>query len=262
MICLTKRIKFDFGKPIKLKTIFDVHIGNAYFDEKAFREYMADSDENTYFLGGGDLLDCVIVSDTKRYRKSSDASRGDSVLDYQRDKAIDILEPYAKRILALGVGNHEDNITKRCGTNLIKTISQILNIPYGGYSYFQRLVLENGTNRRKIDVHVHHGYGGARTDGGDLSKYSRDSGNYDADIFLYGHGHKLQHYAKPIIGTNGKKLVARGREIVLCGTFLKTLSDGENPTYSEIAGYPPISIGAPTITITVKKEGFRLSVST
>ena len=262
MICRYDRLKFKFGVPIKIKTIFDVHIGNTYCDEKKFQEYLAEADENTYFLGGGDLIDCVIVTDQKRYRKTVDASTGDSVLDYQRDRAIDILKPFKDKILVLGSGNHEDNIVKRCGTNITKTICQVLGIPYGGYSYFERLILENGTNRRKIDFHVHHGYGGGRSDGGDLTKYSRDSGNYEADVFLYGHGHKLQHYSKPIIGTNGKKLVAKSRTVVLCGTFLKTLSDGEDPTYSEIAGFSPISIGAPTISIMVKPEGFKISVTT
>lgn len=266
MICETKHIPYKYGDTIRVKPLSDVHLGNRWCDLKAFRRYIEDVDDKTYFIGVGDLLDMVIVKDAKRYKKSSDGSPGDedAVIDYQRDVMFEILKPVRERILCLGIGNHEAAIVKHGSTNPVKTLCTMLNVPYGGYTYFMRVVFsENGGRGRTVDFRVHHGWGGgSRTEGADITKYTRDTGKYDADVFLYGHTHKLQHYSVPVIGTNGKKLVARDRYIVICGTWLKTLSDTTDATYSEEAGFPPIKVGSPIIHIKPVDTGTKITVTT
>lgn len=266
MLCTTTKIPYSYGDTIKFKTLFDLHIGNRFCDLRAIRAYLEDSDDKTYFIGGGDLFDAVIVKDEKRYRKSSDSSpqHEDSILDYQRSVALDLLKPYKDKILALGIGNHEDVIVKKCSHNPVKTLCTMLDVPYGGYTYFLQVNLRTKTGMgRQVVFKVHHGWGGgSRTEGADITKYARDTGKYDADVFLYGHGHRLQHYSMPIIGTTGTKLIARDRFVVLCGTFLKTLSNTTDPTYSEIAGYPPVHVGSPTINVKPLRLGYKITVTT
>lgn len=266
MICETKRIEYKYSDTIRIKPIADVHLGNRWCDLKAFRRYMADVDDNTYFIGVGDMMDMVIVKDAKRYKKSSDGSpqHEDSVINYQTDLLFEILKPVKDKILALGIGNHEETIVKHCSVNPVKTLCKMLDVPYGGITYFLKVLLsENGGRVRTITFRVHHGWGGgSRTEGADITKFTRDTGKYDADVFLYGHTHKLQHYSVPIIGTDGKKLVARDRFIVICGTWLKTLSNSSDATYSEMAGYPPIHVGSPIINIKPTVDGRKITITT
>ena len=140
MVIHEHKVNYNYGDSWKLKPIFDVHAGNIDCDIKAFKDYMKDSDEKTLFIGGGDLIDAIITRDIKRYRKSSDATIGDAIIDEQIEILRKILDPYSHQIIGLGEGNHEDNILVRCGTHPIKRLCKELNGPYLGYSALVRLV--------------------------------------------------------------------------------------------------------------------------
>ena len=230
--------------------MFDIHLGNQACDERAFKAYLADSDEATYFLGGGDLMDAVIVSDAKRYRKSMDGADGEDIIDYQVQRAASILSPYRERILGLGSGNHEDSIVTHCSTDMTRRLCRQLDVPYLGYSGLYRLKFtENGNRGRTVDIRYHHGWASGRTPGGQLTSNTKDVAHWDADIFLYGHGHKLLTDTVSRLALQGEKtLVSKDLVICLCGTFLKTYTIG-GTTYSEKKGYSPIRIGSPYLTI-------------
>lgn len=268
MVKTQSTIEYVYGDVFTLKPIADVHLCAAACDEKAFIKYLAESDEYTRFIGIGDMVDSIIVSDTKRYRKSGDMTRDDDIVDEQVDRMVSILEPYKDRILGLGSGNHEDEIAKRHGTNPAKRICKALEVPFLGYSFLYRLTFSiNKSRTRRIIIRGTHGWGGgSRTQGGDLTKFSRDVAYYDADLFLYGHVHRCQYDEFPRLGLSGEKklqLYANPKKLVLCGTFLKTLSDNDTPTYSEVKGYPPVKIGSPTITLKPRREaGMDITVTT
>lgn len=249
----THRLTYEYGKKIRLKPIADVHLGNQACDVKAFKEFLQDSDESTLFIGIGDLLDSVIVKD-KRYRKSSDATDGDSIVDEQIDRAEDLLSPYKNQILGLGDGNHEDTIIRIAGTNPIKRLCKRLDVPFLGFSGLFRLVFseqkdnQRPSRGRTVIIRYHHGWGGgSRTQGADLTKYSKDIAYWQADIFLYGHVHKKQTDEIPRMGIVGDTLIAKDKQIAICGTFLKTYT--KDTTYSEVKGYPPISVGGVCVEI-------------
>jgi UDP-2,3-diacylglucosamine pyrophosphatase LpxH len=128
-----KRIKYSIGNSIKIKPIFDVHFGSTNCDIAKFKKYLSNSDSDTYFIGGGDLLDSICVTDP-RYRKSNDDTFDDDVIDEQINQMVQILKPYQNKIIGLSSGNHEDVIVKKCGTNPIKRICKELNIEFLGYS--------------------------------------------------------------------------------------------------------------------------------
>ena len=89
---LEKKIALVTGNNARDFTIpfFDPHFGNAHCDEKAAKKFLKESDKNTYIICGGDLADAIVTKDI-RYRKASDATAGDDIVDEQVDKLESIL---------------------------------------------------------------------------------------------------------------------------------------------------------------------------
>lgn len=261
-ICSGIKIPYTYGESIKLKPIFDVHYGSTLCDVRAFKKFLEDSDDKTYFIGGGDLLDSIVVTD-KRYTKNIDAMETEEILDEQIDGLYSILEPYKERIIGTGLGNHEYTILKKCNTNPIKRLAEKLGTEYLGYSWFYKLTLSEKNSRgRTVIIYGNHGYGGgSRTQGADLTKYSKDTSYYSADIFMYGHVHRLQFDEIPRLGIVGNKLIAKPKVLVICGSFKKSLSDDTSVTWEQTCGFPPTKIGGPTISIKPNSTWCDISVS-
>lgn len=261
MILHEVQIPYKYGDTITLKPLFDAHVGNRYCDIRALRAYLADSDDKTYIIGGGDLIDAVVTKDIKRYTKASDDTDGDDIIDIQLNKLQEILEPYKDRIIGLGTGNHESTITKYHGTNPMRRLARRLNTVSLGFSWLVRLRFREAKGRgRTLTIRGHHGWGGgSRTQGADLTKYSKDIAYWAADMFLYGHVHRRQSdHIDRLAWVGGKKLISKPKHIFICGTFLKTLSDTDDATYSEEKGYPPVSIGG--INIRIQPSGTWLKI--
>ena len=254
------KIEYQYGQTINIKPVFDVHLGSTACDVNAFKAFLADSDENTYFLLGGDTFDSIVVNDI-RYRKSGDAVKGDAIVDRLVDMGEEYLAPYRDRILGIGKGNHEDVVTKRCGTDLIARLCKRLDCQDIGYSGLFRLQFaENGSRGRTVIIRYHHGWGGgSRTVGSDLTKYSKDMLYWDADVFLYGHTHQRKVDEIPRMGLVGSKLVSKPKILGVCGTFLKTYTTDLQPTYAEVKGYPPVTIGGIRVGIKPSKDWVKLS---
>lgn len=259
----TIHIPYVYGETIKIKPLSDVHLGSAHCDKRAMKEYLGDPDPKTYIIGLGDLMDCIIVSDSKRYRKTGDGINGDDIINESVNQWAEILSPFSRQIIGLGIGNHEDNIVKRCSVNPIKLLCDLLGVPYLGYSFLIRLIFRAETGMgRTVIIRGHHGYGGgSRTQGADLTKYSKDMAHFDADIFIYGHVHKLQYDTVPRLSLVGETLTARPKHLVICGTYLKTYSDSTDVTYAESAGYPPAKIGGAVISIRPSTPWVDISVA-
>jgi len=248
------------GKGIKLKTINDIHWGDEQCDEKAFKRYLADSDEHTYFIGLGDYMDMIIPSDP-RYFPGMTGSVVD-IVDHQLRGFADLLSPYTDKILGLGWGNHEWEILKRHGTSPASRLNEMLGTRDLGYSGLLNLCLkQGGKNSRSVIIRYHHGFGGSsRTSGGDLTKFEKECANWDADLFLYGHVHKLQTVRVARGGLCGATFVAKDQHLVICGTFKKTFNDGPCPTWSEKMGFPMRTVGGPTIYIEPRRHRHEIRV--
>lgn len=259
----TIHIPYTYGDTIKIKPISDVHLGSKHCDIKALKAYLGEVDPKTYIIGLGDMMDCIIVSDSKRYRKSGDEFESEDIIGESVNQWVDILEPFRAQIIGLGLGNHEDNIVKRCSVNPIKLLCDRLVVPYLGYSFLLRVIMREAAGRgRTVTIRGHHGWGGgSRTQGADLSKFSRDVGHFDADVFLYGHVHKLQHDTVPRLSLVGDTLTAKDKHMVICGTFLKTYSPTTDVTYAEASGYPPARLGGATISLKPNPTWVDISVA-
>jgi hypothetical protein len=206
----------------------------------------------------------VIVSDTKRYSKVIDTTPTDAIIDDQIDGLYEIIKPIRNRIIGLGTGNHEKNILKRCSTHPMKRLAKRLEVPFLGYSGLIRLILsEGGSAGRKVTIRWHHGWGGgSRTQGADLTKYSKDMIYWEADVFLYGHVHRKQSDRIPRLGLWGEKLIAKPKLLGICGSYLRTYLPGPDSTYSEEAGYPPTEIGSLTLNIKPRHRWVHMWIDT
>ena len=264
MIIHTVRIPYKFGETIKVDIYADIHYGNTACDVDGLKRDL-EEDPDSYGLGLGDWFDAVVVPDP-RYRKSIDASVGDDIIDEQIYGLEDIIfsRKPADKWLGCGIGNHEDTITRHCGTNIMKRFCQRNGVQLLGYSGLLRLALSDGGNRgRSIVIRYHHGWGGgSRTLGADLTKYSRDVAYWKADAFVYGHVHRRQADKIPRMGLSGKELVDMDMPIAICGTYLKTYTEGYDSTYSERAGYPPTTIGKVTLNIKPKRYWVKMWIDT
>jgi len=261
---VTYRIPYKYGQTFTLKPLYDFHKGAKAHDSRALKEFLSDSDENTYFFGGGDWFDGIITTD-KRYIKSSDITSGDDILDQPVDEMEEIIEPIAPRLIGIGMGNHEYTVLKKCGTNLTKRLVKRLkkkgyDTKFLGYSGLIKINFREKAGRgRSLLIHYHHGWGGgSRTEGGSLTKYAKDINYYSADIGLYGHDHKKLTYEIARLDVVGNKIINKPIHIGLCGTFLKTFISGEDTTYSELKGYPPIAVGG--IKFEIKPEAYWLKI--
>lgn len=265
MKIIEKRIEYQLGDVIRVGPLADVHEGHKLSDKRAFKAYLAETfSPQTYYFGNGDLMDQIIVTD-KRYRKSMDASQSDSIVDEQIDGLYSTLEPYKDNIISLGDGNHERTICRMCSTNPTKRLAERLGCEYMGISGIIVLRLSHqGGKGRTVLIYHHHGWGGAsRTEGGDITKYARHAKQWHVDFCVYGHCHKLHAEPWPEFEVSGTKLISRPKHLIVNGTFQKTLSPDENPSWAEEMGFPGVDIGAPLLHIKpLPERGFKTWATT
>ena len=122
---------------------------------------------------------------------------GQDYLDRIVKHAAHFYAPYASNFLLIGDGNHESNIRKRHGTDLISNLIHRLNSEhqgnvhmgfYGGWIRFFFTV--NKTVRVSKNLKYHHGSGG----GGPVTKGTIQTNRQavylpDADVVVNGHTH-------------------------------------------------------------------------
>ena len=119
-----------------------------------------------------------------------------------------------------------------------------------GYSWLLQIRFsENGSRTRAIVIRGHHGWGGgSRTEGADITKFAHDVKFWQADLFLYGHVHKLKindiEEGRMVGDSSWKTFIKR---MVVSGTYQKTYSAGTSTTYAEKRGYPPTTLRHPLI---------------
>ena len=122
---------------------------------------------------------------------------GEDYLDRIVTHAARDYAPYAENWLLLGKGNHETNIRRRHGTDLLSNLAHRLNADHGGsvhlggYGGWVRFMfVTNKTRRMSYKLKYHHGAGG----GGPVTRGVIQTNRQavylpDADIVVNGHTH-------------------------------------------------------------------------
>jgi hypothetical protein len=214
---------------------------------------------NRIIIGVGDELDSISRAD-KRHKLEDLKDRFTTkhvyprYIDAEMEDYADILKEYTKPQEWLGhcSGNHPLVMTT---TNVdpVSNLCTRLGHPYLGYSAFVPVVVQYTTCRVNFMIMCHHGFGGAnsRKEGASVNAYIDHALRYDGwDLCLFGHRHGRWVQIVPKIAPQfgGKRrdtiwVKATERIVAQTGTYLRTLSQGEYPTYSEKMGYPPKPIG-------------------
>lgn len=252
---------------IKIKPLMDLHKGAKTCDIKAFKNFIKDRDDKTYFFTNGDLWDAIYFRD-KRFKASGhDHTDNDDAIDVEVAEMVDLLSPIKDRIICVGHGNHEETILKQCYTNMSKRLATALDVPFLGYSFWFRLMLGwNGGRVRTVDFFCSHGFGGGtRTEGGSITKYSKFSDRFLCDVFVVGHDHKKQFVRYPLWAIGGTtaetRLISQSKLVCLGGSWKKAYSDNTSATWEETKGFAPSEIGGITIEIKTDKQGVKLTAS-
>ena len=262
MRTLLTRISYDIndGHLIRIVCISDAHLGHINYSEKHLKAFLKEnlSQPNTWLITLGDMLECVVPADMRRYQASqlvTSSEDPDAYLDYQTEELVKVLQPYTEsgQILGMVLGNHELAIIKRYGHNPHRRVCDALNCEDLGYSFLMRLMCQTATSSHthSVVIYASHGWGGnSRTAGGNLTKFSRALESYWADIYLFGHSHDYVSRQIPRIYVDRKgKVQHRPALIANVGTFKKTLSKGVIPSWEESMGFPPRSLGGIVVKI-------------
>lgn len=279
METLIKKIKYQKKSDIfYLVPIGDIHLGNAGCDEERLGELIKwiEKTENVMWLGMGDLADCIVSSDAKRFDIETIADwlyKSERIQDIavaQFEKLEKMFAPIAHKCLGLLYGNHEKEILKRHHIDLIRNLCQSLNVENLGYEAMIRLSFEQKLKKGKghsmsHTIHAEHGYGGGRRPGAKINKIDMRDLGYDADIYLMGHVHEKglvvgRKIYLPTLSTGydiggiaRPKVKYKKILKVLTSCFLDKHIDSDDKifpyergpiSYPEVGGYNPPSQGA------------------
>lgn len=219
----------------------------------------------------GDQADAIVPKDPRRFTISNVAPwayeeswcRGEefpieAVIDRQehRIKQICGLLP-TERVLGIGDGNHENEYLKHHSHDVTRHVAKHFGWKLLGYTFFLNVTVgfEDHPRTFTFTIYGHHGWGGgSRTEGYNLTKFSKHMPYFDAQIYAFGHVHDTQTKIIPRLRpmaeeewTLGKhsdeRLHFDDRVLIVTGTYLRTLAHGRFPTYSEEKGFPPRKLG-------------------
>jgi len=242
---------------IKLYAFGDLHIASQAFDKKAFLKLVKEIKEsNGYWIGMGDFGECIPVSDRRFDPDSIRETYRDQLPRYHQLEVLelkDMLEPIRDKCLGVLEGNHEVNL-RSSQFDMMWELCNYFRWHNLTADAFIKLNITNPIRQKDLDLDffVAHGYGAARTKGGNVAKLQRVMDAFLADVILVGHSHVSQ----PIIDnklrlkkrTKEPKLESKIRLGFIVPSFYRTYYQGID-TYASRALYSPSVIGAWRATI-------------
>lgn len=233
----------------------DRHHDSIYCDRKLERLHLQQAQERGALIADfGDLF-CAMQGKYDPRSSMDDIRREDVGQDYLDRIVLHAAEdygPYAENFIVIGKGNHESNIRKRHGHDLISSLVHRLNadhggqIHVGGYGGWIRFMFKiNKTVNQSLKLKYHHGAGG----GGPVTKGVIQSNRQavylpDADIVVNGHTHDSWHL--PIARerlTNKGKVTRDLLHFIRTPGYKDEYNDGDSGFHIE-TWKPPKPIGA------------------
>lgn len=264
-------ITVPIGEPFCIKFVADVHFGLKDQDEDLFIEDLSKRPcKHTYFLDLGDSVDGM--GPRHKYfnpnKIKPELWQSDKpILESEKEAYCRVVKKFTKPGEWIGhlSGNHPlfclDN-----GLDLTMQICSELNHRYLGYSAYIPLRITEAKSPNAymvLMILAHHGFGGAgaRWEGSALNSYISHALRYCSwDIAAYGHRHdrwiKVLSVMEPYFNNkNGDRWVKDSERIVLqAGTYLRTLSHGVLPSYSEKRGMSPRPLGCVSLQMCLTRQ--------
>ena len=244
-----------------LYPIGDIHLGAAACDVDALRRTVKEVAErdNALWVGTGDYAENIVMGD-KRFDLKSVAPRFlprlDDLPNACFEELFEIFNPIRSKCIGLLVGNHEETLRIRQSQDVHSALCVRMGVANLGYDSmirwrFKRTVGKGQQPVSVVTIFASHGTISGRRDGSKMNRIEDLSRNFDADLYLVGHGHsQIAHRSVTLqVPASGDlKLQERLRLGVMCGTFRKSYESGTRD-YSEKSHFSPPVIGCPVITI-------------
>lgn len=255
----------------------DLHLGARNCAENQFRRLVNQiaQDKNAYWLGGGDLCDCINPPDLVRFgfdilpnwilEGSAEETREKlrDIISQQRHRLRDILKPIKAKCLGLIEGNHEHKIRRRDNLDHHGFVCNSLNTIDLTSEALIRLQFErktNGTPKSEVvKIFICHGHGGGRTAGAEPCHLERLARNWQVDLILRGHSHTfclLPPIVELTVPNKGKlpnEAIQHYKRAGNWGCWLKSYAVGPS-SYDSRATYPARPLSTLEIEISPHKD--------
>jgi hypothetical protein len=213
----------------------DLHIGRPDVDYGMIKTELYGTSNHDIHING-DIMDCIIPKDSKRFQPSDLHKRlrgRNDVIGAQLDWAVELLSPVAANIKMLGVGNHEDAIEKYHGFNPVRELIKRLNLSPSVYGAYSGII-----KYPRYSIHYHHGSGGGSSVASAVGKFVKKLEYTDTDVIWLGHKHhRLFAHLRRVVEKRGK-LAYKDCRFIMTGAYMDTYSN-EEPSYGEKSDYPP-----------------------
>ncbi len=187
MILVTRKFT---GKKAYQIPLADTQIGEKEFAEEKLRGYVD-------WIRGRKNVSVPFVGDMfevpKKNSKATDVWADRLSPKKSMDLAYEIFAPIADKIDGGVVGNHENRMYQEFGRHPMEELFTRLGLPESTLApYGEGLLLAVNLNGINYVSHMLHGWGGARTTGGQVNK-TEQLGDVvrDADCYITGHEHTL-----------------------------------------------------------------------
>lgn len=247
------------SKNISIFFIGDVHVGNACFDEEAFKrdiKMIAETAKSrtVIVIGMGDYVDAITVDDKKRFSPSEIDSNYTlhDLKDLPRRQMkyfFKLIEPIKEYFKFAFIGNHEESYIKY---NSFDLYDYLCNDLIGGcvklgYSGFLGLTLLPYNSDEKpyssfVTINGTHGNGG----GGFLAGYTRSNMmeifRYSrANVYVMGHVHHMDVYSPSLrsMSKNTKTINTNIEHYITNGCYLRDMKEGVRNYFEGKKGTPP-----------------------
>lgn len=214
--------------------LFDIHIGNPFFEEKLFLQTikLIEENDNIYWIFGGDGLENNIKNSVRSvYEQCMPPMEQKKYLENKTAKI-------ANKCLGAIEGNHESISTREVGISLIEDIAKnIWKCPYSPNSLL--LYLKIGVNY--YSIFMRHGSGSSGTSAGKINSSVRTQNAVsNAQIYFTGHTHLKGFIEEPIHIFYEQKETIRtiNRYFISAGSYLGYGG------YSENRAMIPVSLGS------------------
>ncbi len=229
----------------------------------------------------GDLIDAIGYKDARFNPAQLDPSLTIEDLGdlgfIAMDQIADILSPIRGKILGIHTGNHELSLMRSTQSHsLYHRLCRKLDAERFGYSALYDLIFhrrprakfvgpvaadhryaKHGGDNFRVRVYSTHGTSGATTTAGKMRVLRKMMDRWcDADVVLMGHVHELMSLPVPRMcgGRSCASLTERIQVGAICGSYLRTYSIGEDPSYGEMRQYDPTMMGMACVTIAPDKR--------
>jgi predicted phosphodiesterase len=261
---IERKIKLGKKDTLRVCGLGDLHFGSANLDKESLKEIVGliKKTKNMYWVGMGDMIEAITPTDKRWDTGALDPDMPlEGSIDWQISEVVKYLKPIRKKCLGFLAGNHERKLERvGKGSRLVhRTLCNALNVPTLGYSGYITLHIKTSKVVKTLKIFAHHGWSGARTDGGKIAMLQRLMDAHDVDIVMIGHSHTQNTATQYTTGPNSDGIAVNKTIGIITGSFMETYALGTS-NYSEEKGYRYTSVGIPVIKYNPSTDDFKVEI--